>query len=188
MKNIYCSILPVLGLAMFTVQRLHLWPRRHSIRQRSVIAFVLCAGTIAGSRLEAQRFVPLEVEPLTNQIRLSWPTIPGKTYDLFWSDEPQELRTSTNSRPLRAGTTIGTFTDSTADTNVSVRFYGVKDRATLPGNNGAITAASVIELEKVLGLTFSDRSQLPSLLSGDRSGYEARGSRSMIPRCIASSR
>jgi Asp-tRNA(Asn)/Glu-tRNA(Gln) amidotransferase A subunit family amidase len=147
--------------------------RTNQIQRRLMTAFLLCEASFAGSRLTAQHFVPLGAESLTNQIHISWPTIPGKTYDLFWSDQPQALPTSTNSRALRARSTIGTFTDSTVDTNVTARFYGVKDRATLPANTGAITATSVIELEKVLGLTFSDRTQLPSALSGDRSGYEA---------------
>ena len=33
--------------------------------------------------LSVQSLQPLGVEALTNQIRISWPTIPGKFYDLL---------------------------------------------------------------------------------------------------------
>jgi Asp-tRNA(Asn)/Glu-tRNA(Gln) amidotransferase A subunit family amidase len=123
------------------------------------------------SPLCAQPFLPTAVEALTNQIRVSWPTIPGKYYDVYTSDQVEALRASTKSRPVRAHTTIGSITDPTNDTNAPVQFYGVKERAT-SASPGPITSSTVTEVQKAIGFAFSSSSDVLSSLSDNLAAYQ----------------
>ena len=145
--------------------------RTHRVLRGQILTLLLASAGALLAPLSAQPFLPVAVEPAANQLRLTWPTIPGVYYDVYTSDQVDGLRASTNSRPVRAHTTIGSLTDPTDDTNAPIRFYGVKQHAA-SSSAAAITSTTAVEMQKVLGFTFSNSSQLPSALRDNLASYQ----------------
>ena len=104
-------------------------------------------------------------------VKVTWPTIPGKTYDVFTTEDLGQPWVATNGSPVPARSTVAAITN---DTSAPRRFYRIKEHPSPLGNTGAITATSVVELEKILGITFTaaQRSQLVVSLQNDRARYE----------------
>lgn len=107
-----------------------------------------------------------------DRIKVSWPTIPGKSYTVFATDALGARNLITNTSQVRAKSSTFAITN---DTSAPQQFYQIKELPTPPGNTGVITAATVTELEKTLGVTFTagQRAQLTVSLQENRARYEA---------------
>ena len=136
---------------------------------------MLCVFLIA-FRASTQTSVPANsmLDPASPQerVKVVWAAVPGKTYDVFTTDDLGQHWVATNGGPIRARSTISGITD---DTSAPRRFYRIKEHSLAAGNSGVITAASVTELEKSLDVTFTatQRSQLVAPLVNLRALYEA---------------
>lgn len=138
---------------------------------------LLCLACIlAACRIHAQVNVParISLNPAVSppQVKLSWPSIPGKTYEVWTTAALGEAGMTTNQPPLKARSTI---TELTRLAELPQTFYRIREQAVPPGNTGAITATTVAELEKMLGLTFTpaQRTQLAGYLTDQRATFEA---------------
>src|SRR5262245_15364305 len=134
------------------------------------------AGLILVPDTTAQELIPAKIEGgphAANQVSLSWPAIPGRTYEVMTRDGLEAPWLSTNLAPMRARSTQASASDSILDPSVPIRFYQIRAQPVPAGNTNAITTATVAEVEKVLGLTFTpgQRSQLLSGLASRRSSY-----------------
>jgi len=126
----------------------------------------------------AQQLVPATIAragtPETHTAAISWPTIPGRTYEIQTRDGLDAPWVSTNISAVKARTTRGSLEFGTQGDELPIRFYQVWEQAGPPANNAAFTAASVTEIEKMLGVTFtsSQRSQVLSGLAGNRAAFQ----------------
>jgi hypothetical protein len=104
-------------------------------RQRSIVATVLLTLFLASQITRGQLFVSVGIAPYSgNGVKITWTAIPGRTYDVFTSEELGQPWVTTNAAPVRARSTIGTLTDITDATNTPARFYKIKERAVPAGN------------------------------------------------------
>jgi Asp-tRNA(Asn)/Glu-tRNA(Gln) amidotransferase A subunit family amidase len=144
------------------------WQRQHR-------ALVIAGMVLTASQATAQMNVPanIKLHPAgpQNRVKVTWPTVPGKTYNVFTTEDLGLAWVATNSSPVRARSTISAITNGTS---APLRFYQIKEQLAPPGNTGVITAASVTELEKTLGITFTagQRSQVIASLQNNRARYE----------------
>jgi hypothetical protein len=108
-------------------------------------------------------------------VTVTWPTIPGRIYEIQTRDGLEAPWISTNLAPVRAQSSRAYASDLFGDPPLPVRFYEVLAQPVLPGNTGPITSNTIVELEKVLGLTFTpaQRTQLTAALSSNRAAFES---------------
>jgi Asp-tRNA(Asn)/Glu-tRNA(Gln) amidotransferase A subunit family amidase len=155
--------------------RLFLTAVSDAFRQHQHPALLIAGMVLMASQATAQRSVPasIKLRPALprDKVTVTWPTVPGKTYDVFTTEDLGQPWVATNISPVRARSTISVLTN---DTSAPMKFYRIKEKLTPPGNTGVITAASVTELEKTLGVTFTaaQRSQLVPFLQNNRGLYE----------------
>lgn len=130
---------------------------------------------------QVQTHVPARIAPdpqgASNRVAVTWETTPGRTYSVLTADTIPGIWTATNFGSIRARSTKTNITD---DLNRSARFYRVVEQPVPPGNTATITAATIVETEKILGLTFtaSERNLMLQLLTAsfqyaNRVTYEA---------------
>ena len=137
-----------------------------------LMALLFASGAFAQGLVPAT--MTLDSAPSPDQVILSWATTPGKTYKVHFRDS-LAVPWVTNVSPIRASSTVAVRTNSTLDGPLPTRFFWVEEQATAPGNTGSITTTGIVELEKILGLTFSaaQRTQLANTLTGHRAQFEA---------------
>lgn len=147
------------------------------IRTRNFIGILICSPIGAFGQLDVPVAITGSPGRQSPRVTVTWETVPGKTYNLLTSEQLGSLWVSTNVSRIKASSTITEFSEGT---DREMRFYRVREQATPPGNTGAITAATIEESEKVLGLTFtpSQRSQMLAILNSsaqypNRVSYEA---------------
>lgn len=140
----------------------------------------LFASLLFSHALWAQVDIPatLQLVPSAagNSVTLRWPSFPGITYDLLTTDDLASPWIATNFPVAKAQSTV---TTRTLAADVDLRFFRVTERPLPPGNTNPVTAASIAEMEKVIGLTFSpsQRTRLVQDLASanwsNRRAYEA---------------
>ncbi|MHC1766459.1 MAG: amidase [Verrucomicrobiia bacterium] len=151
---------------------------KHSVtRILSVSACCVSMLATGPQTVLAQEFVPVDIQrdpANASRVVVSWPAIPGRTYEVLTRDSLDSPLLSTNGAPVKARSTIASAA-TTIQEDVAARFHQVRAQAVPRGNTNRITSTSVIELEKVLGLTFTpaQRSEVVSSLSSYRASYEA---------------
>lgn len=140
-------------------------------------AFCLTTLVMLSKSVLPQEFVSSSIErdPTRNQqLILSWTAVPGRAYEIIAFDDLGLPQNGTNRTPARAMSTIASARISVQDT-VPERYFQIRAQALPRGNTNRITTTSIMELEKVLGLTFtpSQRGQVVGGLSAYRENYEA---------------
>lgn len=140
----------------------------------SLVAVLLAAN------LKAQVEVPVTITQnptdASGQVKLSWPAFPGRTYDVWTTEDLRQPWVATNVQPVKARSTV---TELASGIEMAQRFFRIRERALTPGKTNAITAASIAEMEKIIGLTFtaSQRGQMLQTLNSsafdNRRAYEA---------------
>lgn len=153
----------------------------HSPFDAAVRVLAIAASTLAGSAVSAQtqQFVPVAIsgrmEAGSNQVAVSWSSVPGRTYQLVTRDGLESPWVATNVPPIKAASSSVTVAHGLQDPEIPVRFYQVLAQPVPPGNTNPITSSVIAEMEKALGLTFtaSQRSQVASGLTSRRASYEA---------------
>jgi Asp-tRNA(Asn)/Glu-tRNA(Gln) amidotransferase A subunit family amidase len=139
-----------------------------------------CTWTLATQAILGQGYLPATITSTPgdpqSQVRIQWPTTPGRIYEIRTTDALGQPWVTTNVGPITARSTVSQFVEST---ELDARFYRVWEQAVPPGSTAAITTATVAEAEKLLGLTFTpaERSQMLELLNNNmylnRSAYQA---------------
>ena len=144
------------------------------------IRHVLFASLLFSHALRAQVDVPttLQLVPGTtgNSVTLQWPSFPGITYHLLTTDDLASPWVATNLPVVKAQSTV---TTRTLPADADLRFLRVTERPLPPGNTNPVTATSIAEMEKVIGLTLSPSQRtrlvqdLTSATWSNRRAYEA---------------
>jgi Asp-tRNA(Asn)/Glu-tRNA(Gln) amidotransferase A subunit family amidase len=143
--------------------------------------FLTWAFLAANVAAVAQNSVPTSIardpEAPAERVVVTWQTTPGRTYELFTADELPGTWVAADGGPVRARTTRGSMAE---DSGAPARYYSVREQPVPPGNTTAITATTVAETEKILGLTFtsSQRTQMLEILTAtfqdiNRTTFEA---------------
>jgi len=154
--------------------------RRLRLRIRFLLAAALIGGTCLVFGQGSTSLVPsrISLNPTNprSPVVVTWPALPGKSYDVLVSERIGGSFTNRAGQPVQARSTMGRFADPT---DASSRFYQVRERPAPPGNTAPISAATLAEVEKLLGLTFTpaQRSQLLNILTSGpdyftRGGFE----------------
>src|SRR5689334_4774190 len=106
-------------------------PLKYSRFQAALQVLMLLASTIAIRSASAQspESVPIVVAHRriagTNQVDVSWSSVPGRSYQLVTRDGLESPWTATNVPPIKARSTRVTITNAVDDPDVPVRFYRV---------------------------------------------------------------
>ena len=136
---------------------------------------------VAASPALSQNVIPTSIardpESPSERVVVTWQTTPGRTYELFTTEILPGPWVPTALGPVRAQTTRVNVPE---DVGLPSLFYSVREQPVPPGNTAAITAATVAETEKILGLTFTSaqRTQMLEYLTAtfqdmNRTTYEA---------------
>lgn len=151
---------------------------KHSLsRTFSVSACCVSTLLIVSERGLAQEFLPgsIQRDPAhSSQVTVSWPAVPGRAYEVMTRESLGSPLLTSNGAPVKARSTVASAAIAIQE-DIAARFYQIRAQAVPRGNTNPITSTSVIELEKVLGLTFTpaQRSQVLSSLNSYRASYEA---------------
>jgi len=140
-----------------------------------ICCFLTIAVLAISVRVRAQTDVPAKIlpnsTPAPGGIKLSWPSYPGRMYDIWTTSDLTQPWIATNLPSIKARSTVA---ELTAGTELDQRFYRIRERAVPPGNTKAITAAAIAEMEKVIGLTFTASQRSQMLQSLNSSAYSSR--------------
>jgi hypothetical protein len=143
-------------------------------RKRCLVAMILTL-PFGNSVLGQEQVSSSITQGPAGGVTLTWPTAPGRIYEIHTRDGLEAPWITTNLAPVRAQSSRAAASDLFGDPPHSVRFYEVLAQPGPPGNTSPITTNTVVELEKVLGLTFTPTqgSQLTTNLVLNRTVFES---------------
>jgi len=151
-----------------------------------LIEWLLLTALAARAQTNVPANISRDANNVSDQVVLTWGTTPGRMYSIFTTEGFPATWTPTNFNPMVARTTKASVTNAAERAS---RFYRVAEQPVPPGNTDAITATTIAETEKLLGLTFTDtaREQMlqrlsTSLQDANRITYEAMRRRRLLNR------